>query len=279
MILYNRNVDCKIIEKGSVCYVSYEKMIAEKAEMEQKIDQLKKLILELPDGELQCAGNGRYCKWYCKQGGQRRYLSKKERKLAEQLAKKKYLSLQLEDLLHEKEAVEVYLKYRENHPSQAARLVKEKSEYQKMILPQLHVLENECMIWQNSSYKTNHKYPEQLIYKTNTGLYVRSKSEMLICMLLQKYGIPFRYECELELDGKIIYPDFTIMHPKTGKLFYYEHFGMMDDDGYCRSACAKIQLYATNGIVPSIQLITTFETQEHPLLPETVEGIIKQYFL
>lgn len=259
--------------------MSYERMITEKAEIEQKIAQLEKLIAEMPKGELQCAGNGRYCKWYRKHGEQRKYLSKKERKLAEQLAKKKYLSLQLNDLLHEKEAVDVYLKYRENHPSQAKNLITEKSEYQKMILPQLNILEYECEKWQDSSYKTNQKYPEQLIYKTSTGQYVRSKSEMLICMLLQKYGIPFRYECEVQLGEKIIYPDFTIMHPRTGKIYYCEHFGMMDDEVYCKSACAKIQLYATNGIIPSIQLIATFETQTHPLLPETVEGIIKQYFL
>ena len=102
---------------------------------------------------------------------------------------------------------------------------------------------------------------------------------MLICMLLQEYEIPFRYECELQLGEKIIYPDFTIMHPRNGKIYYYEHFGMMDDVGYCQNACAKIQLYATNGIIPSVQLITSFETRAHPLLPGTVEGIIKQYFL
>ena len=259
--------------------MSYEQMIAEKAEIEQKIAQLEKQIEELPAGEIQCAGNGRYYKWYYKQDGKKRYLPKKERRLAEQLAKKKYLLLQLKDLLHEKEAVDVYLKYRENYPSQAKHLITEKSEYQKIILPQLNILEDECIKWQNSSYKTNPYYPEQLIYKTSIGQYVRSKSEMLICMLLQKYGIPFRYECELQVGGKIIYPDFTIMHPKTGKIYYYEHFGMMDDDCYCKSACAKIQLYAINGIIPSMQLIMTFETQTHPLFPETVEGIIKQYFL
>lgn len=72
-------------------------------------------------------------------------------------------------MYNEKEAVEVYLKYRENHPSQAKKLIKEKSEFQKMILPQLNILEDECEKWQNSSYKTNPKYPEQLIYKTSTG--------------------------------------------------------------------------------------------------------------
>lgn len=47
-----------------VHYVSYERMLDEKAEIEQKIVQLEKIIAEMPEGELQCAGNGRYCKWY-----------------------------------------------------------------------------------------------------------------------------------------------------------------------------------------------------------------------
>ena len=259
--------------------MSYERMITEKAEIEQKIVQLEKLIAEMPKGELQCAGNGRYYKWYCKHGGQRIYLPKKERALAEQLAKKKYLLLQLKDLLHEKEAVDVYLKYRENHPSQAKNLITEKSEYQKMILPQLNILEEECEKWQDSSYKTNQKYPEQLIYKTSTGQYVRSKSEMLICMLLQKYGIPFRYECELQIGGVIFHPDFTIRHPKTGKEYYWEHFGMMDEPGYARNAAGKIQSYISNGIIPSIQLITTYETRTSPLGYEKIKKILEEYFL
>lgn len=258
--------------------MSYQKMIAEKAEIEQKILQLEEAIEELPEGELLCAGNGEYCKWYYKLDGQKQYLPKKERMFAEQLAKKKYLSLQLNDLLHEKEAVELYLKYREMHPSQANGLIMENSKYQKILLPQISTMEKECVEWQNAPYQKNPKYQEQLKYKTITGLYVRSKSEMLISMMLQEYGIPFRYECALELEGKTIYPDFTLKHPKTGKIYYFEHFGRMDDADYCQNAYAKLQLYAKHGIIPMIQLLTTYETLEHPLSPETVERLIKQYF-
>lgn len=41
----------------------------------------------------------------------------------------------------------------------------------------------------------------------------------------------------------------------------------------------KLRLYMSNGIIPNIQLITTYETQEEPLDPESVEKIVEHYFL
>ena len=75
------------------------------------------------------------------------------------------------------------------------------------------------------------------------------------------------------------YPDFTIRHPKTGEIIYWEHFGLMDDPSYYQKTFSKLQLYASYGIIPSINLITTYETQEHPLSADIVEKIVKHYFL
>ena len=86
--------------------------------------------------------------------------------------------------------------------------------------------------------------------------------------------IPFRYECALHLGNTTLFPDFTIRHPKTGEFFYWEHFGMIDNATYCQNMTSKLQLYTAHGIIPSIQLITTYETKEHPLSAEMVENII-----
>ena len=67
------------------------------------------------------------------------------------------------------------------------------------------------------------------------------------------------------LNGKIYCPDFTIRDPKTGAFFWYEHFGKMDDPRYVRDAPRKLVVYADNGIIPTINLITTFETKNHKL--------------
>ena len=97
-------------------------------------------------------------------------------------------------------------------------------------------------------------------------------------MLLYQNQIPYRYECQLQLGDHIIYPDFTIRHPSTGKFYYWEHFGQMDNPEYYTKACSKIQLYISHGYIPTINLITTFETQKHPLVPDDVYHIIKHYF-
>ena len=130
-----------------------------------------------------------------------------------------------------------------------------------------------------SPFEHNEKNPEQLIHKTISGNFVRSKSEAFIAMLLHINRIPFRYECALQLGETTIFPDFTIRHPETGQIYYWEHFGLMDNPAYCKNAFSKLQLYVSGGIIPTIHLITTYETLENPLSSELVENIVQQYFL
>lgn len=111
-----------------------------------------------------------------------------------------------------------------------------------------------------------------------SGNILRSKSEVIIDMSLTQARIPFRYECQLIIGETILYPDFTILHPHTRKIFYWEHFGMMDVPEYAFHAFSKLQLYQTSGIIPSINLITTYETKDHPLDPELVSNIINYHF-
>jgi len=88
----------------------------------------------------------------------------------------------------------------------------------------------------------------------------------------------FRYECALHLGGKVFYPDFTIKHPENDRIVYWEHFGLMDDEEYSKKAYTKLQVYNSYGIVPSIHLITTFETRDNPLSVKMVEKIVEYYF-
>lgn len=53
----------------------------------------------------------------------------------------------------------------------------------------------------------------------------------------------------------------------------------MDDSSYCKKAGSKLQLYMNHGLIPSLNLITTFETKEFPLSSDTIEKIIQNYFL
>ena len=71
---------------------------------------------------------------------------------------------------------------------------------------------------------------------------MRSKSEAMIAMNLYVQKIPYRYECELKLGSITLFPDFTIRHPETGEIFYWEHFGMMDKSEYVKNASDKISM-------------------------------------
>lgn len=253
-------------------------MLNESKHLEKQIDLLKSKIQTLPDGKLICTRNGKRYKWYQSNGQKYNYIPKANQLLAEQLAAKKYLTLLSKDLLHEKSAIDLYLSHHSKEAGQASWLLN-MPEYKELLSPFFHPLSQELLNWMNSPYDHNTNYPEQLIHKTSSGKFVRSKSEAMIDMVLHINKIPFRYECALNLGKNTVYPDFTIRHPETGTLYYWEHFGLMDDPVYSKNAYSKLQLYTSMGIVPSIQLITTFETKENPLSLEIVEKIVAHFFL
>ena len=72
-----------------------------------------------------------------------------------------------------------------------------------------------------------------LIHRTERGDLVRSKSELVIADKLHARGIDYAYEQPLVLpNGRTRYPDFTIADHARGVTFYWEHLGMLDDQGY-----------------------------------------------
>lgn len=251
-------------------------MLSECTKLETQIQDLEKQIHTMPSGHLSCAGNGKHYKWYHCVGPTNTYIPKKNRELAEQLALKKYLTLLSEDLAHEQRAIRFYLSHHTN--IQKAALLLDNPEYQALLAPYFTPLSQELSNWMHSSYEHNPKHPELLLHKSTSGNLVRSKSEAMIDMCLYLNKIPFRYECALHLDNTTLFPDFTIRHPKTGATYYWEHFGLMDNPDYSQNVCQKLQLYTSNGIVPSIQLITTYETKENPLSVDTVSKIVAHYF-
>lgn len=254
----------------------YERIEKEYGRIKKKIEETQIQLRGLPKGELQCVRDGKFQRWYLKQSPKKTYISKKKKTLAEKLATKKYLSTLLKSLNQEKKAIEFY--FRHHKTNRAQEFLNPNSLYYELLKPFFKLSNEAYQEWMLAEYERNMKYPEQLIFKASSGNYVRSKSEMMIDMFLHINKIPFRYECALQLGEITVYPDFTVKHPETGEIYYWEHFGMMDDSNYCKNACSKLQLYTSNGIVPSVHLIMTFETKENPLTAEMIESVIEYYF-
>lgn len=268
---FNRNIK---LNKGGINTI-YHAMCSESQRLDEQIKSLQAQLKTFPDGDFFCSQNNRYFKWYQVINAKSLYIKKSNHSLAEQLAFKKYLSLQLDDCLHEKNAIDFYLRH--HVPPKAEQLLTQNSEYQRLLSPYFKPLSEELEEWNKSTFTQCTKYPESKIHLAPSGNMVRSKSEVLIDMVLYTNHIPFRYESELQLDGITIYPDFTVRNPRTGKLYYWEHFGLMDDTGYAGSTAFKLNTYISNNIIPTIDLITTYETKEHPLTIKTIENVISEY--
>lgn len=257
----------------------YNQILKEQQRIQKQISSLQDKLVSYPEGKLICCHHRNLCKWYRSDGHSRTYIPKTNRILAQQLASKKYYSYTLKELLQEQKALNSYLKHHLPDSKCTSKALLEIPGYKELLSPLFKPLSQHLSDWASSPYEQNLQNPENLIHKTSSGHLVRSKSEAMIAHFLYINQIPFRYECALQLNRTTLFPDFTIRHPVTGETFYWEHFGLMDDPSYCKNAASKIQLYSIHDIIPSIQLITTYETQKNPLSTDTIQRNIEQYFL
>lgn len=249
----------------------------------QRIDvrlrQIKSSIEKLPPGKLIYSKTGKYIKSYQKNGKEKIYIKKKEQNMAERLALKKYYQFLEKELSNEKQAIMMYLKQSNSKTDMVELFLSQNSEFKSLLDKQFKPRSKELEEWMNASYEKNPYHLENLIHKSISGNCVRSKSEALIDMVLYTNKIPYRYEDALQCGSSIIYPDFTIRHPKTGEFYYWEHFGMMDNGKYIENVVSKLRMYLTNGIIPTMQLIMTFETKEKPFTSEEAAEIVEKYFM
>jgi len=99
-------------------------------------------------------------------------------------------------------------------------------------------------------------YPSHLIHRTQTGVKVRSKSEVIVANALTDADLSYEYELPLESktdkhDFRL--PDFTVYC--MGKKFYWEHLGMLAIEKYRQAWEMKQKWYEKNGYAD--QLLTS----------------------
>lgn len=252
----------------------YKKLQTRKTQLDLLIKDTKNKLTNLPEGKLICCGD----QFYRSDGRNKTYIKKQDQILAEKLAVKKYLSALLEDLEKEKCATDMYLRHYPKN-SKVDDIYSLPNSFQRLLSSHFSPLSKELDEWMKSPYPTNPKHPEHLSIKIGPSEFVRSKSEAMIAKMLKQYQIPYRYESQLILGDITLYPDFTIRHPKTGETFLWEHHGMLEIAEYQKNMLNKMQLYVSNNILPGINLITTYETQEKPLTFEIIEMYIQYYFI
>lgn len=266
-----------------------EKIVFDEAEkLEERLMELEALHAAMPEGKLVITHNDNRCKWYRSNSKKYQYIPKCEFDLASKLAYKKIIEIEMEMIKQELIIIRKDLRKYNEIKDRYFQIMLDKS-FVELLCPfglNKAVVRNECSNnvdsyeeWMLEDYETNANYPENKIYTTVNNIKVRSKSEVIIAMVLAKYGIAFRYECALDVNGVIFYPDFTIKIPGSGEIKYWEHFGMMDSEEYERNARHKLEMYMREGIYPMEKLILTYETGSEPLDYFAVERIVKKFIM
>ena len=153
------------------------------------------------------------------------------------------------------------------------------AEVKELIIPIDVSDEDYAQKWLNIPYEGK-VIPDLLpFFETKRKERVRSKSELNIANALADKGIPYKYECPLQLrNGAIIYPDFTVLDVKRRKVMYWEHRGMMDDKEYAKNSVQRLKTMMGEGIFVGEKLIITEETSTSPLGTNEINAIIKKFF-
>ncbi len=246
-------------------------------ELDAQIRTIEEKLLYIPKGEFYVAKNGKYIRWRTGGGFT---VSKKKRDYARKLCARKYYEAKMGYL---KKLKRVALAYEFAARSYEKRTLDELSsdkEYASLLNEYFNGnFASASANWKIKNYDSNMFFIEEKKIHTISGIMVRSKSEMAIADALTRHGIPFRYEYPLELDGHRIYPDFTILSPRTHEEIVWEHFGMMDDKKYREGVWKKLEKMASNGYIMGYDFIYTMESSEHPLDDFAIEEVIRKYLM
>lgn len=255
-------------------------------EREEYLIQLKrekeKALKTAPEGFLRVCSSGNRTQYYQRidpKDFNGTYIKEKDINLAKELAQKDYDQKIIRTIEKELEGIKRYLSHdsRVNVEQVYESLHKER---RKLIVPIIEPEEDFIKRWRTVEYEGKGFSTDAPEFYTSREERVRSKSEWIIAELLEKEGIPYRYEYPIYLRGiGKIYPDFTVLHIRKRKELYWEHLGMMDKPDYAEKAINKIQMYEQNGIFPGEKLLITYETGKTPFNQKVIMKMIHKYLL
>lgn len=262
--------------------------------MQKEIDKLEKVLQEMelaieqaPKGYLKIRKKRGHCFYYHRYKDEtenkslEQYIEKNNEVLVKKLAQKSYYT-KMKPLL-QKELMTLKF-YRDNYnPENADEMFDSLPMERKNLIAPVRMTPGERIRrWNCEQYEPYKKHPENLIFETEKGEMVRSKSEVIIANLLyqNEKDLLYKYERPLELkngrENHVVHPDFTILNIHTGKITYWEHAGRMDDFKYLNDHIHKMYLYEANQLFTGEHVIVTYETTNTPLNIQSVKRYIQR---
>ena len=235
----------------------------------------------VPDGRLRVQKRQNNYQYYLRNDPKDingKYIPKKDHEIAIRLAQKEYDRTILNLAEKELNIIEEYERFLQDYP-----IEKTYNQYckgrQALVTPVLQPVEQYVGNWKSEQYVTKPFEDSEEFYSAS-GIRVRSKAEVMIADMLDYYGIPYKYEHPLMLNGfGNVNPDFICLNVAKRKEMIWEHFGMMDSISYANRNVKKIHYYVLNGYYSGENMIMTFETSQIPLKSNIIRMNIEQFLL
>lgn len=266
-----------------------DKTLEELVKRQGELIELKAKVLrnltDAPAGTLRAVKGTKSIQYYVKTADMKerypkgKYIKKSEEELAVRIAQRDYDAKVLDEIERELAAI---VEFREKyHPERMEKCFEESTAYRKALIhPWIETDEQYIENWLSITYEgKNFAASAQEIY-TEKGERVRSKSEKIIADKLLLKGIPYKYEYPVVLKGLgKIYPDFTCLNVHDRKEVLWEHFGMMSQADYCKSALKKMECYTKAGYINGKDIVFTYESAEYPINTTTIDDVIDRYLV
>ena len=257
-------------------------MIRRKQELETAIANAEQVLRKSPLGSIRTTvseGRVYYYRITKETSPKGKYIPKSHQDIIGKLIQKEYTKAFLKLAGKELKQINSFLKYQNVIPPERAveKLYRNKIDH---VSPYLYSDDEYGRRWEKEPYLANDYKPVDKVYPTLKGEKVRSKSEALLADMYYELGVPYRYECALKFsNGKVRYPDFTLLDTKKRKLIYHEHMGLMEDDRYRKDNLSKLNEYRKNGIFTGRNLILTFEGPGYPFNIADIKKSTEEMFL
>ena len=252
-------------------------------EVERTRSELEQELAALPEGELFIVRheNGEcYCERLPKKGNrkkERRFGITGDKEKTRALVRKKYVKKAVK--IAEKD-IEVLTKALDNYtPFDEQSIMTDFSRQHPRVAGYIYRDASELEEWAKNYERQKDFYDEDLTSVAGDGTLMRSRGEIVIAEKLRHYDIPYRYEASLGIPDLPYVPDFTIKRPRDGKIFYWEHFGDVNDREYMRRNDIKLDRYKEYNIVPWDNLIITYDFRENGVNVPLIEGMIHSWLL
>ncbi len=232
---------------------------------------LKKKCEKAPDNRLRISRNQKTFQYYLvSKTNKSSYIKVEQMQQAAAIAQFNYDSKLLEQVNQEIDTLQEFIDH--YHPENFDKVYSSLHPGRQKLITPIRLPDADFVkTWREHAYTGKDFEENAPEFFSNSGIRVRSKSEIIIANALDKAGVPYRYEAPHTFDRTTLHPDFTCLDIRNRSEIIWEHFGLMGDSDYARTAIHKIALYASNGFILGKSLIATFERSDTALSTKLVQ--------